>query len=233
MRRFLLLAAAVTTVSVCGAATAEPVVKTLGIADQRAVLIRPEQPKASVILMPGGDGKVDIGYDGAVGNMHDNLLVRTRFEYAERGLAVLVIDAKVDLKLAVDTMRRIKSPVTVIASDRGTLRAAQAIADGAQPDALVLISGILTEQSGEKENVAGILGTPTRLPATLVIEHRQDECEFSQPAGIVPFIKWSEGRASAAWLDGGHNGGALCGVLSHHGLAGLDARVVDASASFR
>lgn len=79
MRMVLLVAAAVAAVSVWRSAVAEPIVKTLGIADAEAVLIRPEQPKASVVLMPGGTGNVAIGYDGAIQNMHDNLLVRTRF----------------------------------------------------------------------------------------------------------------------------------------------------------
>lgn len=232
MRKIVFLAAAVIAAIMCSPAVAEPRVKTLGIADARAVLVCPEEPKASVILMPGGDGRVDVGYDGAIDNMHNNLLVRTRADFAEHGVAVLVVDANVNLALAVDTMRRVESPVTIVAASRGALRAARGIANGARPDALVLISGPLTNASGHNPNVVKILGKPDRLPPTLVIEHREDECQFSRPAGVAPFIKWADGRARAVWLDGGHNGGDPCGGTSYHGLAGLDARVVPAVVKF-
>jgi hypothetical protein len=215
-----------------GPALAEPLVKTIGIDEARAVLICPKRPTASVILIPGGDGRIEVGYDGAIQRLRNNQLVRTRFAYAARGLAVLVVDAEVDLTLAVDVMRRVKSPVTVIAGGHGTLRAAKGIADGARPDALVLVSGALTDASGGNPNVAKILGTPDRLPPTLVIQHRQDKCDFSRPAGVAPFIKWTDGRARAVWLDGGHNGGDPCDGQAHHGFAGLDARVVAVSAAF-
>jgi hypothetical protein len=233
MRLLVPLAAAVIAVSICGPAIAEPVVKkTIGIADERAALLRPEHPKASVILIPGGDGPVEIGYDGAIRNMRNDLLVRTRFDYVEHGLAVLVVDTKVDLKLAIDVMRRVEPPVTVIAASRGTLRAAEGLAEGAHPDALVLVSGILTNESGHNANVAEILGTPDRLPPTLVIHHRQDECGFSRPAGVAPFIKWADGHARAVWLDGGHNGGDPCDGQAYHGFAGLDAQIVSVAAAF-
>lgn len=239
MRRFqvlILLLAAATGVAMllrgpAGAATL--VSKSVGIADVDTVLLRPEHPKASVILMPGGDGRIEAGYDGAVRRLRNNLLVRTRYAYAARDLAVLVVDADVNLDLAVATMRMVKSPVTVIAASRGTLRAARGIAAGAHPDALVLISGALTDVSGRNPNVAKILGTPARLPPTLVIHHRKDNCYFSRPAGVVSFLKWADGGARAVWLDGGHNGGDPCDGRAYHGFAGLDARVVSASARFR
>ena len=77
-----------------------------------------------------------------------NQLVRTRQAYAARGLAVLVADVNTDLKSAVDYMAGIKRPVTVIATSRGTIRAAEGIARGARPDALVLTSGLLSSESG-------------------------------------------------------------------------------------
>ncbi len=136
------------------------------------MLITPAHPHASVILMPGGDGRISAGADGSIRRLKNNQLVRTRFSYAAHGLAVLVVDADVDLAAAVNTMRKIKSPVTVIGTSRGTLRAAEGIAAGARPNALVLTSGFLTNDSGSSQNVANILGSPGKLPRTLVIHHR-------------------------------------------------------------
>jgi hypothetical protein len=131
-------------------------------------------------------------------------------------------------------MAKIKRPVTVIGTSRGTLRAALGIAAGARPDALVLTSGFLTPASGKpSENVATILGTPDRLPKTLVIHHRNDGCKFTQPAGVAPFIKWAAGKARIVWLDGGGTQGDPCQARSHHGFEGLDDQVVNLAAQFR
>jgi hypothetical protein len=123
--------------------------------------------------------------------------------------------------------------VTVIATSRGTLRAAEGISRGARPDALVLTSGFLSPDSGSGSNVMSILGSPAALPRTLVIHHRQDGCRATLPAGVDPFIKWSAGRARVSWLTGGAEGGDPCEAHGHHGFAGLDGRVVALAAGFR
>jgi hypothetical protein len=206
--------------------------ETVDIGDTKAVLLRPTVPEASVILMPGGEGRIGAGDDGTITKGLKNQLVRTRMSYVERGLAVLVVDASVDLSRAVKLMAEIKRPVTVIATSRGTLRAARGIADGARPEALVLTSGFLTNESGGRENVASILGSPGELPRTLVIHHRHDRCHWTLPDGVDPFIHWAAGRARVAWLDGGANSGEPCEALSYHGFNGLDDRVVSLAASF-
>jgi hypothetical protein len=207
--------------------------ETVSIGGSRAVLLKPAHPRASVILMPGGDGEILPGPDGTIGRLKNNELVRTRNAYVARGLAVLVVDAGVNLSAAVAYMHAIKPPVTVIATSRGTLRAARGIAGGARPDALVLSSGFLSDASGSHENVVNILGTPEKLPRTLVIEHRHDECRFTQPAGVAPFVQWARGRARAVWLDGGSASGNPCEANAHHGFAGLDGQVVNLAAGFR
>jgi hypothetical protein len=63
-------------------------------------------------------------------------------------------------------MAAIKSPLTAIATSRGTIRAAEGIACGARPDARVLTSGFLSPASGSGNNVMSILGTPASLPHT-------------------------------------------------------------------
>jgi len=233
--RFGSAVAAITMVfmAAVGAVDAARADETVSIGGSQAVLIKPAAPRASVILMPGGDGNIAAGTGGTIGRLKGNQLVRTRKAYAAHGLAVLVVDADVNLKAAVDYMRKIKTPVTVIGTSRGTLRAAQGIAAGAHPDALVLTSGFLTAGSGSGENVAAILGSPARLPRTLVIHHRQDGCRFTQPAGVAPFIAWAGGRARVVWLDGGVSVGNPCKARAYHGFNGLDGRVVGLAAGFR
>jgi len=130
-------------------------------------------------------------------------------------------------------MAAIKRPVTVIATSRGTIRAAEGIASGARPDALVLTSGLLSPESGSGQNVMSIIGSPASLPRTLVIHHREDSCKLTLPAGVDPFIKWSAGRARAVWVSGGANEGDACEARAHHGFNGQDGQVVGLAAGFR
>jgi hypothetical protein len=225
-----LLSAATIVFACAGAARAA---ETVSIDGSKAVLLKPVAPVASVILMPGGDGRIGAGPGGHIGHLFGNQLVRTRGAYEAKGLAVLVVDADVNLAAAVTYMGKIKRPVTVIATSRGTLRAAEGIAAGARPNALVLTSGFLTNASGTGENVANILGSPARLPKTLVIHHRNDGCRVTRPAGVAPFIKWASGKARVVWLDGGSTQGNPCQAKAHHGFAGLDARVVAIAGAFR
>ena len=94
--------------------------ETVSIGGSQAVLLRPAAPKASVILMPGGDGEIAVGPGGRIGRLGNNQVVRTRASYKARGLAVLVVNADVNVAAAVNYMRKIKSPVIVIATSRGT-----------------------------------------------------------------------------------------------------------------
>jgi hypothetical protein len=207
--------------------------ETVSVGGTNVVLLRPKAPRASVILMPGGDGAINAASGGVITTLQGNQLVRTRNAYLARGLAVLVVDAGTNLASAVQYMAAIKRPVTVIATSRGTLRAASGIAGGARPDALVLTSGFLSPESGSSQNVESILGSPSSLPRTLVIHNRQDACRYTSPAGVEPFVKWAAGRARAAWLNGGVSRGEACEAEAYHGFNGLDGQVVSLAASFR
>src|SRR3954470_19790756 len=214
----------------CASAIAD---ETVDIGGSRAVLIKPKAPRGSVILMPGGDGNIRPGDQGEINGLKGNQLVRTRHAYAARGLAVLVTDANTDLNGAVQYMAAIKRPVTVVATSRGTIRAAEGIARGARPDALVLASGFLSSESGSAYTITSILGSPASLPRTLAHPPTQDGCRVTWPAGVEPFIKWSAGRARVAWINGGHSQGDPCEAYSHHGFAGQDGQIVGLAGGFR
>ena len=117
--------------------------QTVSVGGSSVVLLRPQAPRASVILMPGGDGYIGAQSDGTITRLKGNQLVRRRMAYYSRRLAVLVVDAGTDLSAALQYMAAIKRPVTVIGTSCGTLRAAYGVARGARPGALVLTSGCL------------------------------------------------------------------------------------------
>ncbi len=219
-------------IATCLMSTAALADETVSIGGSRVVVIKPAAPHGSVILLPGGNGAIRAGDRGDIHGLLGKQLVRTRHAYAARGLAVMVADVDTDLASAVKYMAAIKRPVTVIATSRGTLRAAEGIAHGARPDALVLTSGFLSPESGSGDNVMSILGSPSALPRTLVIHHTQDGCKFTQPAGVEPFIKWAGGRARLRWVSGGQDLGNPCEAMAHHGFNGLDGQIVGLAAGF-
>jgi hypothetical protein len=214
------------------AATAARADETVSVGGADAVLLRPAKPRASIILMTGGDGTLGIGQGGEISRGSGNQLVRTRHDYLARGFAVLVPNLGVDLAAAVTYMAAIKRPVTLVGTSRGTQRAAQGVACGARPDKLVLTSGLLSNESGASDNVESILGSPDSMPRTLVVHHRQDGCSKTQPAGVDPFIKWAGGRARAVWLNGGVSEGDPCEARAYHGFNGIDGQVVSVVSSF-
>jgi hypothetical protein len=197
-----------------------------------AALLMPAGGKArgAIVLLAGGDGQIGVGSDGSIAKQ-GNQLVRTRQAYAGRGFAVLVPDANVNVAAAVKLMAKY-GPVTLVGTSRGTQRAARGIAAGARPARLVLTSGFLSNASGDSDNVANILGSPTGLPPTLVVHHRRDGCRVTRPEGVEPFLAWAKGKARVVWLAGGRDDGNPCQARGHHGFAGIDGQVVSAVAGF-
>ena len=195
-----------------------------------AALLTPDKPRGAIILMAGGNGRIGVRSNGTIKKQR-NQLVRTRAAYAGRGFAVLVPEGNVNVAAAVKMTRKF-GPVTLVGTSRGTQRAACGIAAGARPARLVLTAGFLSNASGDTDNVISILGSPSRLPPTLVIHHRNDQCKRTRPAGVDPFIAWSKGKARVGWLTGGKSKGRFCKPRSHHGFNGIDGAVVSAVSGF-
>lgn len=222
----------------------------------RALLIQPENPAGSVILLAGGHGKLDISASGKIGWGAKNQLVRTRDAYAKAEFAVLVPDIAPDMKTpsgvvqryrasnayaqdlgaAVQYMRKIKNPVVMIGTSRGSLSVANALAhlkdNTARPDAAVLTSAFLASSASDGFQVRKLVhdnSSAFNLP-TLVVHHRKDACEHTLPSNVAPFQGWYEknGRKlDVIWMEGGLPPKSdACNALSPHGFYGLDDQVV-------
>jgi hypothetical protein len=188
-----------------------------------ALLNKPAAPRASVILIPGGNGYLGVNADGSFTGLRGNQLVRTRKAYLAYGVATLTIDSGVNVAEAVAYMRKIARPVVVAGTSNGTLRVPNALA--ARPDGIVLTSGRL-------DQVRSQIGSPGALPRTLIVHHRKDGCRFTPPSAVEPFKAWGGARVRVVWMDGGSNVGDPCQARAHHGFNGLDGRVVSTVAQF-
>ena len=214
----------------------------------RGLLNKPsEAPRAVIILLAGGHGRLAIGADGTLSALSQNQLVRTRAQYLQFGLATLTLDLASDLHrehddrltyatrfvadaaVVIRAMRAIAEPVVVAGTSRGSLRAAMALSKstGAErPDAVVFTSAYLMP-NGDLPAIQTIVGSPETLPATLIVHHREDACPDTPPEAVAPFRAWAGSIVRVIWLEGGQGDGNPCQADSPHGFSGLDPVVVE------
>jgi hypothetical protein len=201
-------------------AAAEEAVK---IGGAYALLNKPASPRAAVVLIPGGDGVMDIRADASFSGLKGNQLVRTRQTYLGHGVATLTIDQGVNVAAAVAYLRDIAPSVVIVGTSRGTLRAPAGLS--ARPNGMVLTSGFL-------DQVRASIGSPGALPPTLVVHHRNDGCRQTPPGAVAPFKAWGGDKVRVVWMEGGTTQGNPCHARAYHGFNGLDGQVVATIAQF-
>ncbi len=221
---------------------------------QRMVLLSPPQPRAAVVLLPGGHGGLQIFANGSMKWGEGNFLVRTRQLFAAQGLAVAVVDAPsdrqvspflagfrqtpqhaADMRAVIAWMREnYRVPVWLVGTSRGTESAAYlAIAlNGADgPDGIVLSSTILSDDKGRS-----VLAMPLdkiSIP-TLVVHHEQDgcaHCPFSKIPALMDQLQNAADKQLRSF-QGGINTGDPCAAFAHHGFNGLESDVVRTTAAW-
>jgi hypothetical protein len=55
--------------------------------------------------------------------------------------------------------------------------------------------------SGIYPTVMATLGSPDKLPATLVIHHSHDICRSTLPSFATEFVGWAHGKARLTWIN--------------------------------
>ena len=215
---------------------------------ERFLLLTPEKPKASVILFAGGDGGLDITQNGNIRFLGNNILVRARHLFADKGLSVAVIDAPsdrqrkglrgfrqtpehiADIKAVISWLRQQNNlPVWLVGTSWGTQSVAYvatelSVGQGG-PDGLVLTSTILSDDKGRavQEMPLERIAIPV-----LVIHHEQDGCKycpFSETSDLMEKLSGTQKKELVA-IRGGENRGDPCEALAYHGFNGLDREVV-------
>lgn len=166
------------------------------------------------ILMPGGSGAAD----------PRDFLIRNRERFMRAGIHTVVASTPGEA-ISLSRSQRARR-VVIVAMSRGVIRAARALADGAHVSREAFVSG-------NYRAVMSILGTPARLPATLVVQNRYDRCPGTAPRKIGPFHRWSRGRVRVRWMS--VNGPAHrrpCTAFAAHGFYGDDAPEIAAILAF-
>jgi dienelactone hydrolase len=215
---------------------------------QRMLVLAPPDPKAAVILFPGGHSGLQLSQDGSMRWGKGNFLVRSRRLFADQGLFVVVVDAPsdhqsppflrgfrqqpehaADIRAVIAWVRaQAKVPVWLVGTSRGTQSAAYAaieLAGQGGPDGLVLTSTILTDR--RTRPVSAMPLDRLRIPV-LVVHHKQDGCKLC-PYGEAPALIEKLGNAPRKQLlsfQGGEDRGDPCEAFAHHGFNGLERDVV-------
>jgi dienelactone hydrolase len=224
-RPSLVIATAILLASLAipGASCAEPYVEIASRGQKiSALLLRPDaQTDTAVILLAGGDGRLDIAADGTTTRLRGNSLVRTRELFRRAGLLTLVPDVAPDLKQGASVrhsyrafkthaddvgamvafLRQQGSKRVVLAgTSRGSLSVSNAVSrlarDPRRPDAQVLTSGLWRLGPAARFSIWKFAGqgnaASLNLP-TLLVLHRDDTCTATLPADVPAFRRWLEG----------------------------------------
>ncbi len=210
----------------------------------------PRHPRATLVMLPGGSGRIGIRPDGSVAH-GDNFLVRTRLSWIARGYAVLIPDAAGGADLhgsrsspsygaMVERMMRSAHrlapvPVVLLGTSQGTIAATNGAASSAHDAgptglaALVLTETVSAGGRLSAETVFDAHPEAVRVP-TLIVANADDACDVAPPqaAGRVAAAFTAAPQVDVARVRGGAGrSGRPCGSRSPHGYDGIEDRVVD------
>ena len=167
------------------------------------------------ILMPGSSGIVP-----------GDFLVRNEDKFKRAGIRTIMTTSSATAAETVAAEAAQGRKSVIVGMSKGAVDAAAAIAAGARPAGAVFVSGI-------HSRMIATLGTPDRLPATLVVHHSRDVCKFTLPAGALEFVAWARGKARLQWIDTeGEPSSNPCNAQGAHGFFRQDGPALAAIIGF-
>lgn len=227
----------------------------------RYALTVPPKATAVLVLLPGGGGHADLDAKGCAQKLKGNSLIRSQELFQREGFATALVDAPSDHagedglggfraqpahaedlgKVIADLRARLKLPVWLAGTSRGTISAANAaarLAGAAAPDGIVITSPVTVGTSGGRLPWTAQTVHDNRLEAigqpALLVAHASDTCFRSPPSGlegIASRLK-SERKQQVLATGGAPGRGDACEGRSPHGFNGLEAEVAAGIARF-
>jgi hypothetical protein len=177
----------------------------------RYALTIPQGAKASLVLLAGGGGYLDLDARGCAQKLKGNSLVRSQELFQREGFATALVDAPSDYqsneglggfraqaehaqdigKVIADLRTRVPGPAWVVGTSRGAISAANAaarLADAAAPDGVVLTSAVTVGTTGGRmpwtaQTAHDVPLERIRIPF-LIVGHADDACARSPAAGM-------------------------------------------------
>jgi len=210
-------------------------------------LIVPANPVASVILFPGGDGKIGISSYGI--EKEGNFLVRTRDMFADRDMIVAVVDAPsdrqgqkgmlsgfrtsrehvTDIDTVIDYLQKKATvPVWLIGTSRGTESAAHVAIHTNKKIGGAILTASVTESNSKGTAVTKMDLGNIQAPV-LIASHKKDECRVTPPSGakkIKSKLKNAPVVEIKYYTGGKPPLSKPCEAKSEHGFYGIEEAVV-------
>jgi pimeloyl-ACP methyl ester carboxylesterase len=178
---------------------------------------------ASVVLLAGGNGVLDLNASGDIRGLQGNFLIRSARRFLNARLNVAMLDAEPAFagpggldnqrltQAHADHMANVIAavrnrwpgkPVWLVGTSNGTLSALNAAArlvGSARPDGIALTSGITqSDTAGETGNLLGASpGLANVTVPTLVMWHKGDSCFVSPAAGAMAVYNGLTGLPAA------------------------------------
>jgi hypothetical protein len=166
------------------------------------------------ILMPGSSGIVP-----------GDFLVRNEGNFNRAGIRTILTTSPASAASSVAAEAAAGHKSVVVGMSRGAGDAAAALAAGAKPAGVVLVSGVYSR----------VIGTtsPDQWPPTLVVHHAADVCKFTLPGAATEFVAWARGRARLHWINTtGEPSSNPCNAQGAHGFFRKDGPAVAAIVAF-
>jgi pimeloyl-ACP methyl ester carboxylesterase len=229
------------------AGAAEPVVTELTLDDgrmQRMLFAIPENPRAVLVMLPGGNGMVEFGPDGGFRRMGDALLLRTLPLWQERGFAVAVLTPPNGMSLlgyrhteayaaaigqAVEDLKgRTGLPVWLIGSSQGAIAAIGAAARLGDRLAGIVVMSSVTGRSSAGETVFDSEPGRVAVPV-LIVANQGDACPASPPgdAAKIAGALTRAPRKDILMLESTPAKEQPCGPHSPHGYSGIEQPTIE------
>jgi len=211
---------------------------------QRVLYATPSNPKAIIVMLPGGAGDIGIERTGDLRH-DDNFVVRSRALWVARGYAVLIPDT-----VNGDNLRGLRSspayaalvgelvsfahtkspaPVFLLGTSQGSIAAMNGAAhlSAAQLAGVVLTESV-SRQGGSHETVFQADPQNVRAPALVVANH-DDRCDVAPPedASQIAAAMLHSPQVRVLYVSGGTSRSSkACGSLTPHGYYGIESNVV-------
>jgi len=212
-------------------------------APTRTLLIAAKDPKAVVLLFPGGGGALRLQDDGSTKNPHT--FVRSKDLWAQYGIDAVLVDTPYGLGDGRSNSRAIKNhqqrilnvvsyyreklklPIWLFGHSMGTVSVSEFANGGVEQQRL--INGIVI--AGTYRSVS--IDQDVKLPV-LAIHHAQDGCQNTPISASEAIIKnrSQESHSQFILIDGGISEGDVCGSTAYHGFNQKENELVKAASEY-
>ena len=208
---------------------------------QRVLFASPANPRAILIMFPGGSGIVDIGAGGTSANR--NFLVRTLPLWLAQGFAVAILGSPnggsllgqrhtgayaVAIDRAIDFARlRGNAPVWLVGTSQGSIAAANGAPHLGTKIAGVVLSSSVTRRTQAGETVFDSEPGLITVPA-LVVANQGDTCRGTPPgdAATLAAELTRSRRKEVIIVASDQIQSEPCEAMSPHGYLGIEPAVV-------